>query len=125
TNSPPQGQARKLVSLSSSSAPSSPYGVGEMLQASKVEVDVLDAHVGYLTNQLAFDGDGLQSQQQVSQRYKHQAAIKPITTAEDEKRKQNPEILARQESAKSIRTAIDSVFSLGNSNKTAYSNSMR
>ena len=107
-----QGAMRRLVTMPTSSPPSSPYGLGEMNLASRVDITSLDTHAELYQTDFSIQPvkKSLKGYQQASGAYAHQAGIDPIRYQEDEARKNNPDVQRRMESAQNIKAALQSAL---------------
>lgn len=103
-----QSKIQRLVTIPNKTPPSSPYGIGEMNQASRVDITSLDTQAELYKTDFTIKpvSRAIQGYQQASNAYAHQASIDPIRLEKDTVRKNNPEVLRRLQSAKNIKAAL-------------------
>lgn len=103
-----QSKIQRLVTIPNKTPPSSPYGIGEMNQASRVDITSLDTQAELYKTDFTIKpvSRAIQGYQQASNAYAHQASIDPIRLEKDAERKNNPEVLRRLQSAKNIQAAL-------------------
>ena len=108
-----QSSMQRLVTMPASTPPSSPYGIGEMNQASRVDITSLDTQAELYQTDFTIQpvAKSLRGYKKASGAYAHQASIEPIRYAEDEERKNNPESQRRLESAAEIKSALKDALS--------------
>ena len=107
-----QNNIQRLVTIPDKTPPSSPFGVGEMMQASRVDITSLDTHAElYQTDFKVLPVQrALKGYAQVSNTYSHQSSIEPVRLAKDAERKNNPTVQRRIQSVNQLKSALSTAL---------------